>query len=232
MHSDAEWTLQKIAKIGFKGLEYPDTFGLPAAALKKMIAANKLYSMGGGNTMATLTKNFDAIVNEYHQMGKKYVLCYWPWLDNGKNKTADNWKENAAVFNQLGNRFKKEGLRLGYHNHDIEFAVVEGQIPYDILLEYGDPDSFTFQMDIWWIYTGGQDSVRFIEKYPGRFELCHIKTKEILSKDASVQNLDYKRILSHSNKAGFKEFILENEPNIPEPLDFMQRSYDFMRTIF
>ena len=232
MKTDPQGTLKKIAAIGFKGLEYPDTFDLPTTELKQLIAANHLYSMGGGYSMAELIKNFDKITEEYNQMGKKYVLCYWPWLDNGKNKTIENWKETCGRFNTVGKRFKEAGLRLGYHNHDIEFIPTENQIPYDIVLQFTNPEYVTIQMDIWWIYTGGQDPISFIEKYPGRFEMCHIKTKEVLYNDPSVEKLDYKKILRYSKKAGFKEFILENEKGIADPIDFIEKSYRYMQTLF
>ncbi|MEP7277992.1 MAG: sugar phosphate isomerase/epimerase [Bacteroidota bacterium] len=232
MKTDPQGTLKKIAEIGFKGLEYPDTFGLPTSALKKIIADNHLYSLGGGYSMSELIKNFDTITTTYNEIGKKYVLCYWPWLDSGKNKTIENWKETCERFNDVGKRFKQAGLRLGYHNHDIEFIPTNNQIPYDTVLNYTDPEFVTIQMDIWWIYTGGQDPISFIERYPGRFELCHIKTKEILNNDAAVQKLNYKKILGHSKKAGFKEFILENEKGIAEPIDFIEKSYRYMKTLF
>ncbi len=115
-------TLKKIAALGYQGLEYPGTFDLPAGELKAMIVENNLVSVGGGYSMSLLLKNFSSIVTGYQAMGKNYVLCYWPWVDNGKNKTVNDWKVCCDGFNDLGRRFKKEGLRLEYHNHNIEFV--------------------------------------------------------------------------------------------------------------
>ncbi len=97
---------------------------------------------------------------------------------------------------------------------------------------FTDPSLVAMQMDIWWIFTGGDDPVKYINKYPGRFELCHIKTKEILQHDPSVEKLDYRKILSHRAKVGFSEYILENEPGIQEPMDFIANSFHFMETLF
>jgi sugar phosphate isomerase/epimerase len=232
MNDDPEGTLQKISAIGYKGLEYPRTYGHDVYKLKKIINKNKLHSIGGGNTRNELTVHFSDYAKEYNTLGKKYVFCYWPWLDGGKNKTIEDWKRNAEEFNKLGKKFKDEGLRLAYHNHDIEFIETEKQIPYDIILQYTDPELLAIQMDIWWIRKGGRDPLEYITNYPGRFEVCHIKTAEILNNNEEVQNLNYKEVLAKSSVAGFKHFILENEPGIAEPFAYFEKSYRYIMNLF
>ncbi|MBC8110143.1 MAG: sugar phosphate isomerase/epimerase [Verrucomicrobia bacterium] len=231
MTADPAGTLKKIAAIGYKELEYPRTYGYAANTLKQLIKKNKLVSIGGGNNITELTNRFADYADEYSKMAKKYVFCYWPWFDGGTNKSTDDWKKQAEILNKLGQKYKSAGLRLAYHNHEIEFKETEKQIPYDILLQYTDPELITFQMDIWWIRKGEQMPLDYITKYPGRFEVCHIKTAGLIQISEAVQQLNYKEIFTQSAKAGFKHYILENEPGINEPFTYFEKSYDLIKKL-
>ena len=49
----------------------------------------------------------------------------------------------------------------------------------DILIEETDPELVAFELDIAWAYRADVDAAEYIRKYPGRFELIHVKeTKE------------------------------------------------------
>jgi len=231
MTEDADATLKKIAAIGFKEIEYPRTYGYAADNLKSIIKKYKLTSLGGGENITNLTNHFAVYVQEYNEMGKQYVFCYWGWFDNGKNKTIEDWKKQCDILNKLGEKYRQQGLRLAYHNHDIEFAVTENQIPYDVLLQNTNPEFICFEMDIWWIVKGGANPLDFIAKYPGRFEVCHIKTAGLLAGNEEAQNLNYKEVLSNSAKAGLKHFILENEPGIENPFNYFEKSYAYIKGI-
>ena len=232
MTENADDTLGKISAMGFKELEFPRTYGYPVDKLKAIINNHKLTSLGGGDNITHLTNNFAEYAAEYNKIGKQYVFCYWPWFDGGLNKTINDWKKQSEVLNKLGERYKKEGLRLAYHNHNIEFTETENKIPYDILLQYTNPEFLTFQMDIWWIRKGGQWPLDFIEKYPGRFEVCHIKTAGLINGNEEVQNLDYRKVLAQSKSVGFKHFVLENEPEIEDPFTYFQKSYSLINSYF
>ena len=232
MTENADDTLGEISAMGFKELEFPRTYGYPVDKLKAIINNHKLTALGGGDNITHLNNNFAEYAAEYNEIGKQYVFCYWPWFDGGLNKTIDDWKKQAEVLNKLGERYKKEGLRLAYHNHNIEFAETEKQIPYDILLQNTNPEFLTFQMDIWWIRKGGQWPLDFIEKYPGRFEVCHIKTAGLIKGNEEVQNLDYRKVLEKSKSAGFKHFVLENEPEIEDPFTYFQKSHALINSYF
>lgn len=171
-------TLQHLAKQGFKELEFNDApKGVEAADFKKMIDDVGLVPVAGGAAMYQLKTELPKIIESAHLFGRKYVACYWPWADKGLNKQIADWKQLGGTLNELGATLKKEGLRLAYHNHDIEFAQTESQIPYDSVLAETDPDLVSMELDIYWIYKGNQDAVKYVSKHPGRFALFHVKDR-------------------------------------------------------
>lgn len=70
-------------------------------------------------------------------------------------------------------------MKYGYHNHSNDFLKLDGKMICDILIENTDPELVAFEMDIAWAYRADVDAAGYIRKYPGRFELVHVKeTKE------------------------------------------------------
>src|SRR5687767_4191981 len=79
-------------------------------------------------------------------------------------------------FNKSGELCKKSNMKFGYHNHDFEFKEsLNNKKIYDIILEHTNPDLVTQQLDIGNMYSGGARAIEVLKKYPGRFELMHVK---------------------------------------------------------
>ncbi|MBK7635037.1 MAG: hypothetical protein IPJ13_12730 [Saprospiraceae bacterium] len=69
---------------------------------------------------------------------------------NGKRKTIDDYKRFADHLNKGGSIAKQYGLKLFHHNHDFEFAKLNGIVPYEILLNETDKNLVTFELDHYW----------------------------------------------------------------------------------
>jgi sugar phosphate isomerase/epimerase len=80
-------------------------------------------------------------------------------------------------------------------------------------------DLVDFEMDIYWVVTGGQDPITWLKKYPDRFKLAHIKDRKknvpLTTKDASVVlgqgEIDFANILKVGKENGFEYYIVEQE---------------------
>ena len=72
-------------------------------------------------------------------------------------------------------RAAKAGIQFAYHNHNFEFAPVDGKLPYNVLLESCDPALVKMELDLCWISAAGKDPVDYFKRYPGRFPLVHVK---------------------------------------------------------
>jgi sugar phosphate isomerase/epimerase len=46
---------------------------------------------------------------------------------------------------------------------------------YDLIIELTDPDLVDMEIDLYRIIKGNAYPVRYFEKYPGRFKICHVK---------------------------------------------------------
>jgi sugar phosphate isomerase/epimerase len=135
-------------------------------------------------------------------------------------------------MNQIGEITKKAGITFGYHNHNFEFQLMEGKLPYDILLAETDPGLVTFQMDIFWVIKGGQKSEQYFENHPGRFQLWHIKDMGNDGESCIVGNgrIGFRDLMKLSKKAGLKRIIYEQESySEGTPLFCAEQSYKYIQ---
>jgi sugar phosphate isomerase/epimerase len=234
MQRDYAGTLKKLAAMGYKELEFGGTYGQSARELRKRLNDLNLRNVAGGSSMSQLTKDLDKMLEEANQLGRKYMVCYWPWMDSGENKTMDDFRRTAARFNELGERCRRAGLRFAFHNHDKEFKPTEGQIPYHIFLKETDPALVTMELDLYWITKGGQQPLDFFRQYPGRFELWHVKdmdkTPEAGMTTVGQGIIDFPSLFAHARQAGMKHFFVEHD-NPPDALQFAQDSYRYLKTL-
>ena len=95
--------------------------------------------------------------------------------EGGGVLSTDTYEHFSDFLNDLGAKLRKYGLRLGYHNHNVEFAPIGKTTGMEILLAKSDPDFVTFEMDAGWIAAAGHDPVEWLRRYPGHFTQMHVK---------------------------------------------------------
>jgi sugar phosphate isomerase/epimerase len=166
--------------------------------------------------------------------------------------TLESVKQRAATLNANGRIAQKFGMKMLVHNHTGEFEKLADspRTTYEVLIEETDPALVTMQIDIGWVYVAGVDPVALFKKYPGRFELWHIKdvfglkkVNPALSPNARVSSMtfvalgagdiDYKKVFAHAELAGLKHFLIEqdNAANWGDSLAAARVSYQNMRTL-
>ena len=76
-------------------------------------------------------------------------------------------------------------IRFGYHNHTGEFRTQDGIVLYDEVLRLTDPAKVTMELDCGWMIVGGKNPVDYLERYPTRFSLLHVKDFKMSGKSGS-----------------------------------------------
>jgi sugar phosphate isomerase/epimerase len=231
MHTDPTGTLKQLGDMNFQHLEhagYADGkfYGLTIKELKKVMDDNHLTMTSGHVTLSQ--KHWDASKNDFTDtwkqtvadaaaVGQLYLIS--PGLDNDLRTDLDAFKRFTEIMNKCGELCKKSNLQFGYHNHDFEFTTMFGDKRlYDVLLENTDPKLVTQQLDIGNMYPTGAMPIDYINKYPGRFELMHVKD-QLKKPDGKYENtilgkgvLPLREILKAAGKTGgTTQYIIEQE---------------------
>jgi sugar phosphate isomerase/epimerase len=241
LKEDLEGTLKQIAKIGYKWLELADYdngkfYDKSPAEFKKLtddLGMEIISSHTGVEIKGVDMSNAEKLADAHAELGLKYVIK--PWLIEERRVSADSYKKVAEELNKIGEVMKSRELKFGYHNHDFEFKNVEGQIPYDILLNETDKELVTFEIDLYWIKKAGKDAVEYFKEYPGRFELYHIKdmdnTEESYFTEIGTGIINFRELFAYKDLAGMKYFFVEqdNYRNY-SPLESIKISFDYLNS--
>lgn len=228
MAADVPGTLKKVSDIGYKNLElagYSDGkfYGFTPAEFKKMVndlGMDVLSSHTQVEAAGITIDNAKIMADAHAEVGVKY--CVQPWI-NEPDRNVETYKKMIADWNEVGKIMKGVGIQFAYHNHNFEFANVNGVVPYyDIFMPEMDPSLITMELDLFWASKAGQDPIAMFNKYPGRFQLLHFKDMktnqppffEVIKDDICPVGegvIDFKKILTAKDVAGAKYIFVEDD---------------------
>ncbi len=220
INQDPKGVLKKVADFGYTSVEtygYNDgnIFGMPFAEFGTYTKSIGLKVISGhyGIDLAKSDK-WEKAVTDAKAIGQKYMIV--PYLtESQRGTTIESIKQICADLNKAGAICKKHGIRFGYHNHAFEFDKVEGEVIIDLMLKELNPKLVTFELDLYWVYNAGYDPIKYFEKYPGRFEMWHVKDMDKADRnrnaDVGTGTIDFKALFAQAKKSGLKYFFVEQE---------------------
>ena len=135
-------------------------------------------------------------------------------------------------------------VEFAYHNHNVDFEKFNGVVAFDVLLQHTDPAFVDFEMDCFWVTRAGYDPVAYLEKYPGRFPLLHIKderrhypptttgpTPRAAFAPVGRGIIDWKRIFEAAHKSGLKHYFVGQDQCELPPFEAIQISYNYLHKL-
>lgn len=248
MDEDPIGTLSKLAAIGFKEIEgtgdcYKDGnyFGIEKTEFKKILddlglRMNSIHTPGTGRNSTSddinMTHNWERYCSDAAEMGVESVIL--AWLEEGEREMLDDFKYTIDLLGKCADTAAAYGLKMAYHNHDFEFYPIDGQVPYDLMLEQTDPSKVNFEMDHYWVAFAGADSLDYFGKYPGRFSYWHVKdmsdSEDKFFAPVGTGVIDYKKIFAAESLSGMQKFYVEqDEYRSYTPLEAMRISHDYLK---
>lgn len=228
--ADYRQAYRKLADIGYQTIEggtVPD--GMSAGDFGKYLKSLGLRCIASGGSMGSFENGLDQHLRKAEALGAEYLVCYYPWLSSAEDLKMPEVMETAERLNAYGKKISEAGFRFAWHNHDKEFVDVAGEMAFDIIMKNTDPQYVALELDWYWIIKGGQDPVTYFKRYPGRFELAHVKDMNN-NRDRGISCvgngiIDFEPIFSSAPQGGVKYFIVENERAI-EGYACARGSYD------
>ena len=180
---------------------------LLSSHVSHMLSAQELASGDFSKALAW----WDDCIAAHKAAGIPYLVMSW----SNPLQTKAQMSVMAKYLDAVGAKCRAAGIRFGYHCHSHEFKPTDGTTMADVFLSETKPENFFLQMDVYWAVVGGASPVEYFKKYPGRFELLHIKDKYELGQSGMV---GFDAIFKAMPTAGTKAFVVELEqastPNI------------------
>lgn len=231
-----------VKGFGIREVELAGNYNLKNADLRQRLEEAGLKPIAGHFPMERITGDTEAVARECRELGIAYVGAAWI---KGKGEFDLEAARKAAVdFNRAGAALAPHGIKVFYHCHGYEFKHRDGQgrTPMDILIQETDPRLVAFEMDVLWVQYPGEDPAAWLAKYPGRWELMHLKdlkkgvptgfhnggTDPNNDVALGTGQMDWPKILKAARKAGVKHYFIEDESassveQIPQSLKYLEQ---------
>lgn len=234
-------TIGTVKGFGIQEVELAGNNNLKNPAYRKMLEQAGLMPIAGHFPMERITGDTEAVAKECQELGIRYVGAAWI---KGKGEfDIEAAHKAAADFNKAGKVLAAHGIKVFYHCHGYEFKHRDssGLKAMDILIRETDSRYVAFEMDILWVQYPGEDPAAWLAKYPGRWELMHLKdlkkgvptgfhnggTDPNNDVALGTGQMDWAKILKAAQKSGVKHYFIEDESassveQIPQSLKFLE----------
>jgi len=240
---DLPGTLRALKAMGYEAVEFyaPYTgWTLPhAKTVRTMMDDMGLRCHSTHNGMGSLLPGelMTKVVELNQILGARYVVLASPPFELG---TAADYTRLAAQLTAAADVLRPHGLFAGYHNHDAEWATVDGGTRAMDIIAGGTPADLMLQLDVGTCMKAGADPVAWITAHPGRIRSVHLKD---WAPGTEAQEKQYRvlfgegispwsRIIGALESTGGVEFyLMEQEGSRYSELDTARRCLDSWRKL-
>lgn len=235
------WMLDQVKEFGIKEVELAGTGNLTPEQFKAEVDKRGLQAISSHFPYARYKNDLDAVVKDAKALGLKYAGC--AWIDHKGDFTEAACRDAIATFNRAGEALAKEGITFFYHCHGYEFQPFGDGTLFDLLMKETKPENVSYQMDVLWVVFPGQDPVKLLHKYAGRWKLMHLKdlrkgvalgaltghTDLINDVTLGTGQMDWPAILKAAQEVGVKHYFIEDES--PTSMEQIPNSLKFMKSV-
>ena len=231
---DFAGTLKMMAGLGYSRVEmcsppgYANSgFGplqkLKASEMKRIINDAGITCISCHYQFDEVKKNLQERIDFARELGLSQMVVASFGLPE-KAALAD-WKKAADELNKVGEQARNAGLQMCYHNHNMEFEKLEGQLIYDALLNQLDPTVIKMQFQVW-VIIRGYKAADYFRKYPGRFISAHLSDWSGVAEEyvpLGRGKVDWKEFFEAAKTGGLKNHFVEMDmPTLKESAAYLK----------
>lgn len=158
------------------------------------------------------------------RLGAKYLTVNADPKPNHESKTDAELAFQARMLDRLGGELKKQGVTLLLHQHAPEMA--DGAREWRWMLRHTDPKLVSFNLDLDWVFRGGNRPLALLDEAGARVLSTHIRSSRngIWSESVGDGDVDYKAVaawMREHNYAGYlvSELAYEKQTQVTRPLE-------------
>ncbi|AZB44144.1 sugar phosphate isomerase/epimerase [Bacillus sp. FJAT-42376] len=223
-------TLNKVAEIGFDGVEFAGYYGVNPADLRKYLDELNLRASGSHFVLKEMEENLDFCIEAQAILGSRHLIIAYPY---DRMEKEEEYHELAAKLNGMGKKVHEAGLTLSYHHHEFELLTFGQRTGMEILMEETNPEWVQFELDIYWLTHAGKDPADWIKRYSDRVSLVHMKDMETGEDKAFAELgagiLNLKAVVEEAGKANAEWLVVEQDICKRSPLESVSASYSYLK---
>ena len=229
LRADFPGTLKMMADMGYKEVEMCSPLGygfdtlheIKGPDMRKIIEDAGLKCTSSHYNLGELRDHLDNRIQWAHDLGMEQMILSSFGLP--EEASIDDYRKAADELNSIGEKTKKAGIQMGFHNHHGEFEKRGDELIYDVLLDQLDPDLVKMQFQVA-VENIGYKSADYFTRYPGRFISAHLS--DYMNEEESVPvgqgMVDWPAFFKAAKTGGVKNFYAEINP------EFFEESIQFL----
>lgn len=225
---DFPGTLKMMAGLGYKEVEMCSPLGYSNAGfeplnnmsgkeMKKIVEDAGLKCTSSHFNMGELRDHLENRIEWANQLDMKQMMAASFWLP--KDASVDDYRRAADELNVIGEKTKKAGIQMGFHNHHMEFEKRGDELIYDALLDQFDPELVKMQFQVA-VVNIGYNAADYFRKHPGRFISAHLadwSSEQDKQVPIGHGDVDWDDFFEAAQTGGVKNFYVEMAPEAFEP---------------
>jgi sugar phosphate isomerase/epimerase len=228
---DFSGTLQKVAELGYEGVELAGYGGLSSKELKGRLDDLTLRAVSSHIPLSELRSNVNNVIHDQLELGSSYIVC--PYL-SPEERGEENYIRLIDDLNSIGEKCFQEGITLCYHHHDFELSTLSnGKTALETILCETNPNWVKAEFDIFWLTYAGENPVEWMKRYQGRAPLIHLKDMttdgERFFAELGSGGVDLTSVLDFGLHSDVQWWIVEQDESRIPPIDSVRTSLEFLR---
>ena len=230
MQESVDRTLAQIAEIGYHEVEFVGYFDRSPREIQSALSNVGLVAPAAHVSLELLENALDDLLDLAATVGHRYLVV--AWIPPEQRTNIDHYRRVAEQLNRAADRARPAGVTIGYHNHDFEFERLDGQIPYDVLVDETHAQQVALEMDLFWITKGGADPFKYFREQAGRVQIVHVKdmAPNGTMVDVGRGEIDFAALFAQRDLAGTQHFFVEHdEPS--DPYAFARNSFEYLQQL-
>lgn len=227
MAADIPGTLAAVAQLGYQGIELENAFGKSGSEWRKQLDAVGLKACGFHHSLNELRGDKLKASMEFNQaVGNRNLIIRS--LPHDVYTSKELLAKTAAEVNEISEKLKPAGMRVGYHNHTLDFNkfgedywwnLFADQTKKEVILQFDTGNASEMK---------GVTVLDFLKRNLGRTVTMHVKPYSKKNPDAYLgdDELDWKEIMSVVESGGLEWYIIEYERAAFPPLEALKANLE------
>ncbi|MBN8193661.1 sugar phosphate isomerase/epimerase [Bacillus sp. NTK074B] len=228
---DFRGTLQKVAELGYEGVELAGYGGFSSKELKKVLNDFGLRAVSSHIPLSELRTRLTDVITDQLEHGTRYVVC--PYLAP-EERTEKDYFRLIDDLNTIGAKCFQGGITLCYHHHDFELTTLSnGKTALETILSETNPHWVKAEFDVYWLTYAGENPVEWLKRYQGRAPLVHLKDMttegERFFAELGSGGVDLDSVLEFGMHSDVDWWIVEQDESRIPPIDSVRKSLEYLR---
>ncbi len=220
-----EEAVEKVAKLGYKSVEFAGFMGRTAEQVNEMLANNGVQICGTHSSFDDLINKYDETVAFHKAIGNKYYILPAYRLSN--QQEIDYFVEKV---NEIQPKLEKDGIILAFHNHAKECVPnADGSVALEQMIYR---TNIKFEIDTYWAFVGMKNPVELITRLKERIICIHIKDgyADGNGKPLGMGEAPVKEVYEKAKEFGFL-MVVESETCTPSGIEEAEICIKYLKSL-